>query len=267
MKIVIAVVFILLNITNYSARGQDNPQSFLHRLSITPRAGFSFSKLLNAQTPSRCDECTFEQKSLKDVNYDIVLEVNVAIRWSVISGYSTVTKGTEAEYELLVVNETYFENKKTIVTVKNSYNVLPLWVRYRYTVDKFDFFADAGFYYAFLKNSQLNFRYTDFSGYWGSFDRTANAGYDSETNMYSTNASDYGWMVGLGLEFVITPALGIQFNPQVSVGLQKLDRVNSNRVIRSPNDLRDLWVEDYFGVSSNSRNVVFSLNFGLRYKF
>lgn len=196
--------------------------------------------------------------------------VGIQVRWRFykslwfVTGASQMTMGTDIDYVDvqfegdLVTDISYQDHRE------NKYTVLPLLLEYRVS-KKFEYYINGGAYFGWLKHS-----------YHSVFERNIKvAGNDIVHLEYNTGYSydpwrtrdlDAGIILGCGVAYPLSKRFIAEASPSFLIGLRPLDAVNNDEIIYK-DLIVPVGVEDYGGLSSKSKNQVFTLSVALTYKF
>ena len=148
------------------------------------------------------------------------------------------------------------------IKVDNDYLVLPVLVR-KY-LGNTGFYIQAGSYFGLILRSQVQTSYSQNSDF----------GYSSyysnvlDTKNVHTSDLDFGLLGGFGYRFIFKDRLSLGLDFQLNAGLIKIDKLNDNSFgyYATGTNIAMLSEKNYYGLSSNARNISASLSLGLAYK-
>ena len=103
-------------------------QKFLTKVSVEPRAGLTFAKLINSKSPFSYG--TYETKTIDAFSYGALIQYRLTNRISILGGYAREVKGATDSYESVTVMNDYVAYKRTKRSVENKYNTFPLFARF-----------------------------------------------------------------------------------------------------------------------------------------
>jgi hypothetical protein len=234
----------------------------LNRFDVAIFGGVTFATFASNKSPY--NEMNYKAKFISTFSYGVQLKYKIIKSFWISSGINKVTLGTTIDYENQLISPKNVIDERWKLNIKNQYWNIPLMVEY-HSKDKLNWFAKVGGYLGILTNSNMDGSYVSIR----IIDNVVNkARYDQLKNWDEkyTNSLDYGIVFGGGLRYPLNSKINIQFEATSLVGLKQVDAINNNSILRDYPGGPVTAVFNYFGLSSESKNIVMLINTGLSYR-
>lgn len=200
------------------------------------------------------------------LTFDVPLKGDFAFK----SAFSIQNMGLDLNNEvtsIVSVDENF--NRETILyrrNVKNTYLIVPFLLKYSWP-HRTTYYVQAGPYAGFLLNSKVRGSSsitTPVNNEWS----TTGYEFSVDTAKFQTNMLDLGLSFGGGIEFYWTSTASITLELSTGIGLRKIDKLYNNDYTEYEHDrkyLTDYTSQNYFSLSSRSRNFYVMFTVGFRY--